>query len=88
MDIWFAKNGDFIDWSNSRITLHGNNAKALPSWNYVGTFSSGEYAEICWWSADTNLQITSETSPPSGPTRPAIPSIILTVWQLYSQYTK
>lgn len=89
VDIWFRKNGEDIPWSNSQIHLIGNNAKSVPSWNFVGTYSVGDYAEIMWYSPDTDMRILSIASQSiADMTIPATPAIILTVWQIYSQYTK
>lgn len=87
VDIWFSKNGNDIPWSNSTITLHGNNAKALPSWNFVENVNVGDYIEIYWSSPDTDMRILSRGTQ-SSPNRPQTPSTIITVWQLYTQYIK
>lgn len=87
VDIWFSKNGTNIPYSNSRITLHGNDAKALPSWNFVESVNSGDYIEIYWSSSDDAMRILSQGTQ-SSPNRPEIPSTIITVWQLYTQFIK
>lgn len=76
--IWFRKNNTNITYSNSQLTLHGNNAKALPSWNFFEEVNEGDYIEICWHSTDADMRILA-ASAQSNPARPGIPSVILTV---------
>lgn len=78
IDIWFRKNGADISQSNTRITLSGNNAKHVASWNYMDVLNAGDYLQIAWSSADTDVRIYAEGAQ-TGPTRPGIPSIILTM---------
>lgn len=82
VQIWFSKNGTAIPWSNSSLTVQGNNGRALPSWNYLERFSENDYLEIVWYSADADMTVL-QAATASG--RPAIPSVILTVWELYDQ---
>lgn len=84
-EIWFALNGTDIPQSNGLVTLHGNDAKALPAWNFVTTVNAEDYIELRWFSADTALRLLAVAAGTS-PTRPAIPSVILTVAQImYTQ---
>jgi hypothetical protein len=47
--------------------------------------SAGDYVELAWRTSDTNLQLIHENSATS-PTRPAIPSVIVTAQQvMYTQ---
>ena len=86
VDIWFKKNNNNIPYSNTQITLPGNNAKLVASWNIVESVNSGDYIEIAWSSADTAVRILQQGTQ-SSPNRPAIPSVILTVWDIRNQYT-
>ena len=61
--------------------MHQQHAKALPSWNYMTTLNSGDYLQLKWSSSDTNIRILSETGL-TNPTRPNIPSVILTAQQV------
>lgn len=81
VDIWLSKNGQMSSWTNSRIVLHGNGGKALPSWNFVESANSGDYFELYWHSADMTTELYSEQNITS-PDRPEIPCIILTVTQV------
>jgi hypothetical protein len=87
VDIWFKKNGNNIPYSNTQMTLLGNNAKLVASWNIVENVNVGDYIQIAWSSADTNMRILHQGTQ-SSPNRPEIPSIILTVWDIRNQYIK
>ena len=78
VDIWFCKNGNIIANSNTQTTLIGNNGKHVASWNFFVNAAAGDYYEICWTSADAGVFMNYVTAQ-STPTRPAIPSVILTV---------
>ena len=78
VDIWFAKNGNNIANSNTQTTLIGNNGKHVASWNFFVNAAAGDYYEICWTSSDAGVFLNYVTAQ-STPTRPAIPSVILTV---------
>jgi hypothetical protein len=87
IDIWFRKNGTDIPESNGVITVSGGAAaaKTIASWNYMLKLSAGDYVELAWRTSDTNLQLIHEPSATS-PTRPAIPSVIVTAQQvMYTQ---
>ena len=87
IDIWFRKNGTDIPESNGVITVAGGAAaaKTIAAWNYMLKLSAGDYVELAWRTSDTNLQLIHEASATS-PTRPAIPSVIVTAQQvMYTQ---
>jgi hypothetical protein len=87
IDIWFRKNGTDIPESNGVITVAGGAAaaKTIASWNYMLKLSAGDYVELAWRTSDINLQFIHEASATS-PTRPAIPSVIVTAQQvMYTQ---
>lgn len=81
VDIWLAKNNDNIAWSNSRVQLTGNATQNIAAWNWFVTAAAGDYFEIRWSSADSSMSIDAITSL-TNPTRPDIPSVILTVSQV------
>ena len=81
VDIWLCKNGNNVANSNTQFTVLGNNGNFVAAWNFVVQASAGDYYELCWASADTAMRldyIAAQTSP----TRPAIPSVIVTVTQV------
>jgi len=77
-DIWLRIDGVDVPWSNTRITTTGNNTKVVAAWNWMVAMNAGQYAQIAWSSADTNMRIFAQ-NPQTGPTRPGIPSVIVTV---------
>ena len=78
IDIWLSKTGVYEDWSNTTITLHQQDAKTVAAWNFVIPANPGEYYQIHWSSADSNMRILAQSGLTS-PARPNIPSVILTV---------
>jgi hypothetical protein len=83
IDIWLAKNGNNVAWSNTRLWLIGNDAKQVAAWNFVITLAAGDYVQIYWSSADKDVRIYAEPAS-TGPIRPAIPSVIATLTQVAS----
>ena len=82
IDIWFRKNGVDIENSNSRFGLAprksaGDPYHVIGSLNFVDSFVADDYVELYWRTSSTNAYI-EYYSAPSSPTRPAIPSVILT----------
>ena len=82
IDIWFSKNGSDIANSNSRFGLAprksaGDPYHVIGSLNFIDSFQAEDYVELYWRSSSTNAYI-EYYSAPSSPTRPAIPSVILT----------
>ena len=78
VDIWLCKNTNLVDYSNTQTTLVGNNGKHVAAWNFFVNAAAGDFFEICWTSADASVFLNAVTAQ-STPTRPAIPSVILTV---------
>jgi hypothetical protein len=74
--IWLRKNGTDLTDTATTLTLSGNNDKQVAAWNWFVTSAAGDYYQIIWISADTNLRLLAE--PISG-THPGIPSVIATV---------
>jgi hypothetical protein len=81
VEVWLCKNGNNVANSNTELTLAGNNAKIVAAWNWFVNAAAGDYYEICWYSADAAVFINAIAAGTS-PTRPAIPSLILTVNQI------
>ena len=81
VDIWLAKNGNNVANSNTTIMLHSNPGYEVAAWNFLVNAAAGDYYELKWSSADTTAQIHA-ASAGTNPTRPAIPSVILSVTQI------
>jgi len=81
VQIWLQKNGQNIANTNTEVTIVGNNGKFVAAWNFFVQANAGDYYELCWHSSDTAVTIDYQAAA-SSPSRPAIPSIILTVNQV------
>jgi hypothetical protein len=82
IDIWFRKNGVDIANSNSRFGLAARKTPSDPFHvlavaNFIVNVTPNDYIQLYWRSSNTNTYIEYYTAP-SSPTRPAIPSVILT----------
>jgi hypothetical protein len=81
VSVWLAKDGVNVPDSCSDIDLNNNNARSIAAWNWlVNPTVANTYYQIYWSSSDTNMSIITEGTR-INPTRPAIPSVILTVTQ-------
>lgn len=78
IEIWLAKNGNDISATNTQLYISGNNAKYVASWNFVLKLSANEYVQLKWYSADSQMRLYAQGES-SNPSRPSIPSVILTV---------
>lgn len=83
VDIWFRKNGTDVAGSNSRFGMPARKSSGDPSHviaalNFFAELNANDYVEIMWRVSDIGVSIeyygTSTT-----PTRPAVPSVIVTV---------
>jgi len=82
IDIWFRKNGTDIANSNSRFGLAAQKSPGDPyhtvaALNFIVDMAANDYLQLYWCTTNTSARIESYTAP-SSPTRPAIPSVILT----------
>ena len=88
IDIWFRKNGTNIADSNTRFGLATRKGPSDPyhtvaALNFFVVLAAGDYVELVWCSteaytgAGTGAYIEHYTASTS-PTRPAIPSVIVT----------
>jgi hypothetical protein len=81
VSVWLAKDGVNVADSCTDLDLNNNNARSVAAWNWlVNPTVANTYYQIYWSSADTNMSIFAEGTR-INPTRPAIPSVILTVTQ-------
>ena len=78
IDIWLCKNGSNVANTNTEMEVTGNSHGSVAAWNFFVNAAAGDYYELCWSSADTTMQLDYTTAQTT-PTRPAIPSVILTV---------
>jgi hypothetical protein len=83
VDIWFRKNGTNIDNSNSRFHLvarkgSGDPSHIIAALNFFVSMNSNDYIEIMWRTENTDVSIEHFDASTS-PTRPAVPSAIVTM---------
>lgn len=78
--IWPAINGTAVSNSASLIQIQGNDAEIFSAANFFLPLSNGDYFQL-YFSVDS-LDVQLQTFAASAPV-PAIPSIILTVMQVY-----
>jgi integrin beta 8 len=82
---WLRKDGVNVPQSNTDVTLQANNQKLVAAWNFfVPVTCAGATCsqyQLMWSASNTYSDIWYEVGQPL-PTRPATPSIILTVNQV------
>lgn len=76
--IWFRVDGVNVPRTATDITIEQSARRIVAAWNFVYTFTAGQYFELVWSSPDSSMRLLSEGTS-SNPTRPAVPSVILTV---------
>ena len=81
ISIWLRKNGTDVSRSNTNVVLEGNNGAVVTAWNWMLTLSANDYVEIMFSTTDTDIKLDASATATS-PTRPATPSLIVTVNQV------
>jgi hypothetical protein len=79
--IWLRVNGNDVPRTATDITVEQSARRLVAAWNFVYTFTAGQYFELVWSSHDASMRLKSEVTR-TGPVRPAVPSAILTVTQV------
>ena len=74
--IWPRINGVNVPNSATKVVIDGPNNEIVPAWNFVLVMQAGDYFELAWQSADTDVIIAADAAASN---YPAIPSIIMTV---------
>lgn len=77
INIYLKKNGVNLGASNTLVTLANNNHYQVAAWNFFVQLNAGEYAEIVWYTTNTNVQL--QAVPVAVPPVDTVPSVILTV---------
>ena len=83
VDLWFRKNGTNIDNSNSRFGLvprksSGDPSHMIGALNFFVSLAANDYVQIMWRPSDVGVSI-EHFAASSTPTRPAVPSAIVTL---------
>ena len=83
INIWIAKNGTALPWTNTKMDITANNPFVVAAWNFFVDATAGDYYELIWSSTSDHTVIEAAPATGSGATlHPAIPSVILTVNQV------
>lgn len=75
--IWLRINGINIPATTGKESVGNDNGQII-AWNYILSLNANDYIELVWSSSDPHIQLLYEAAS-SSPTKPAIPSVILTV---------
>lgn len=82
VSVWARQNGVDIPASNGDISIpakHGStDGRLIAAWNYFVTAAAGDFFELMWSTESSDVSI-QHLPTQSSPTRPATPSVILTV---------
>lgn len=78
VDIWLNQNGSPVAWTNTVVPVTSGTPQ-VAAWNFVENVTvANTYYEIMWSSADTLVLLDSQAANTS-PTRPGVPSVIVSV---------
>ncbi len=82
--IWLRKNGVDVPASLTEMIISGgvSTAAVVASWNFFQNLAAGDQVELMWSVSNPQIYI-AYTPATSIPRRPAIPSLIVTVNQVY-----
>jgi hypothetical protein len=64
-----------------QVVGNSNNGRNVASWNFVEPLNAGDYMELKFRVSDVRLGFAYDIAQ-SNPTRPAIPSVIVTLTQV------
>lgn len=76
VEIWLAKNGTAVQYSNTRFVIQNQNEAEFAALNYVESLAAGDYLELYWATDNNNIELHYATSAFGGPD---IPAVILTI---------
>jgi len=82
VDIWLALNGQNnpVPWTNTSVAV-STTLKSVAAWNFVVELQANDFVQLMWSSPDANMRLFSQPAT-TNPTRPGIPSVIVTVTQV------
>lgn len=87
VSIWLRKNGTDVAYTNTLLVVpkarSGTDGHTFGAWNFFIQLSASDYVELMWCTDSTSVFIEA-TSPLSTPTRPATPSLIVTVDRVHA----
>jgi hypothetical protein len=74
--VWIVRNGTNIGYSTHAYTISGSGTELEINWNFNIDLQAGDYMELEWASANTNVTLTAAV--PATP-HPGIPSAVIAV---------
>ena len=80
-DIWLRVNGNNVPDSNTQFTFARKDDKYVAAWNFMVDLQANDFIQLMWFSNDATVRI-AYSGEAVAPTRPAIPSLILTINQV------
>ena len=85
ISVWLRRNGTDVTGSTGFVAVPGSHGgidgHALPGWNFVSTYTAGEFIEFIWSSTSTSVSLRTYGASTS-PTRPSTASLIMTATQV------
>lgn len=87
INVWFRKNNQDLDWSNSIFTIPARKNISIPGKLIAvtpfidGWYSADDTVQIMWHSTSTDVSIET-IQPQTNPTIPGAPGVILTINQV------
>ena len=78
VDIWLAIDGVNVPDSRTAVFLSKTNQRYVAAWNFMVELQAGQSVNLMWYADDPNVEIYHQPAL-SNPSRPAIPSLILTI---------
>lgn len=82
VEIWLSKNGINVTESSTMVYVpakHGSiDGHVAAAWNFFVELSRNDYVELMWHAGSTLVRIPHRAAT-TNPTRPSVPSVILTV---------
>lgn len=77
-DIWLRVNGVDVPRTSSRVTMSGNPNETVLTVPFIIDLEAGDYVEIAWETNHSTVYL-QHVSGLTNPTRPDIPSVILSI---------
>lgn len=78
VDIWLAIDGVDVPDSRTAVFLSKTSQRYVAAWNFMVELQAGQHVNLIWYANDPSVEIYHEPAL-TNPSRPAIPSLILTI---------
>lgn len=79
--IWIRINGIDVPWSSTNISFANNNVLSVASWNFVVVLNAEDNVQLMLSTTDSEIILYGQPET-TGPVRPGIPSLIITMVQI------